>query len=98
VYRLGSLLRLIVAGCALALLPVSAGYADERRGDELSTLLKIAPEAELRHARAGTVSTAEIPPLTTDVILWDEARPPMPPVRNSIDRSGVTGQLRTFQK
>jgi hypothetical protein len=96
--RLGSLLRLSVVGCALALSPLSAAYADERHSEDLLTLLQIAPEAELRDARAGTVSTAEIPPLTTSVILWDEARPPLPPIRHTADQASVVGQMNTFQK
>lgn len=98
VYRLGPSLRSSVAGCALALLPLSAGYADERRGEEVLTLLRSAPEGELRDARAGTAAIPEIPPLTTGVILWDEARPPMPPVRNTAERPSVAGHMGVFQR
>ena len=97
-YRLGSLLRLSVVGCALALLPLSASYADERQGEELPALLRIAPEADLRDARAGAGASPEVPPLTTSVILWDEARPPMPPVRNTTEQATVTGQMNMFQR
>jgi hypothetical protein len=98
VYRLGSSLRLSVVGFALALLPLSAGYAEERRGEELLTPLKIAREAELRDARAGAAAIPDVAPLTTSVILWDEARPPMPPVRNTAERPNVTGHMGMYQR
>jgi hypothetical protein len=98
VHRLGSLLRSSVLGCALALLPLSAAHANERRGEEWLTRLQIAPEAELRDARAGAAPTAEVPPLTTGVILWDEARPPIPPIRNTAEQSTVTGHMTVFQR
>jgi hypothetical protein len=98
VYRLGSLLRLTIVGCALALLPFSLGHADERRGEELFALLAVAPEAQLEEVRAGTAAGPDLPPLTTSVILWDEARPPAPPVRNTAEHASVTGQMNTYQR
>jgi hypothetical protein len=98
VHRLVSWIRLGVLGSTLVMLPLSAARADEQAAEELLLFLPIAPAAELGQARAGMPATPELPPLTTSVILWDEARPPLPPIRHTADQASVVGQMNTFQK
>lgn len=97
-HRLVSWIRLGVLGWTLAMLPLSAAHAEGQAAEELLLFLPIAPAAELEQARAGMAAAPELPPLTTSVILWDEARPPMPPVRHMADQASVVGQMNTFQK
>jgi hypothetical protein len=87
-----------VLGWTLFMLPLSASPADEQQGEELPLFLPIAPAAELAEARARAAALPDLPPLTIGVILWDEARPPMPPVRHTADHASVAGRMNTYQK
>src|SRR5215211_6273695 len=85
----------IVAAAALSCLTVEpAAYAVEPSDGK--TWLRDREGVgviQLDQVRAGTPTPVTLPPVTLSVILWDEARVPAPPVRNSTLDAVVTGEL-----
>lgn len=94
--RLTSYSASIALSCALATLAPAVTHAEERSTASLAQVAAVT-DVRLDQVRAGT-ATPRMAPVTVGVVLWDEVRPPIPPVRNSPEPAGVTAQLNTFRK
>lgn len=82
--------------CAL---PSGSARAEEQvdERNRAGSLGRPVEQQRLAEVRGGALSdSVVVQPI--GVILWDELRPPVPPVRNSSQTQNVTAEMNTFRK
>jgi len=94
------LLAAVFVSCVFAAACPAAAQPPETPAEETLSLADhaaVSPKG-LERIRAGMATPLDISPTVLSVILWDEAKLPAPPVRNTVSDVRVFGELKTFQK
>jgi hypothetical protein len=90
----------ICVSCAITAPPLASAQPPQTPVEETVSFASHAPVSPkgLEQIRAGMMTPLDISPTVLSVILWDEAKLPAPPVRNTVSDVRVFGELNTFQK
>jgi hypothetical protein len=86
----------ICVSCAIAAPPLAAAQPPVDETLWFANHAPVSPKG-LEQIRAGMMTPLDISPTVLSVILWDEAKLPAPPVRNTVSDVRVFGELNTFQ-